>query len=1348
MSFTGCTFYIHPLTPDTKTLQKCITQFKGEITDTRKRITHLIAPNYVLSDPNQFDVILAKKYKVTLVDPEWIYHYARDEAIAPEVLRPNKFKRKYGNQVIQKNAVASVPAGDIPDLYTSNGETAPTVTLLVPSCGHAGGGYQVALFGLNFVASSYFKIKFGDVECVNYHFHGSTSVIATLPEIESPVYGNVVVCASNDGKDYGYPSSFSFIGENEKKKEIEMNSFSNDLFQKKVKGLKNAIQNIIRMENDIIDQVKTLDSYQNLKTNTNNIQVKSSIVEGNDSNIKEVTRELKVFICAPFADTIKERGEFIKYVLPSLQRTCLEKDIIFSYMFFKWDGANANALLRNLYEIESCDIFIGILGERYGWHVSDERDTGNDDLIKQNIENAIREFSWVENYRGSSVTDIQMRMILEGHYFRDKESMFFMRDRYYVEEVEEKEQYKYFSEGPRSYEKLVKLKKLIQESPVEFYTYDRPGAVMNEIIREKLYFYAESHYENKEISSQEKENLKHTMFREQLVDIYYELDKFNLEIGKYINSTEEKPYVICGPPGSGKSAMVANWTKKYQTNNNDILIYHFIGASSKSLEPENIILRIMTQAEKSLNVSIGFDENNMLRSFPKWIEAVSEKIKDVKLVIFIDGFDRIASKYIRDLLWFPHTYPKQLRFILTTRLNDYTFDIFSKREYPQLELPPLAPLISKKLIGDLSIYYSVNLSTSEIDRIMLSRLSPNPRFLKILINELSLVDSPNETNNKLEQMLGCQNISDLYLMVLNNFETMYNKGCVMTLSSFIACTDGLSFEEISELMRIEGIEKESWENYLNLSIKVLFSSTSDRVSLQSNEVRDAIERRYLSTKDMKYLFHTKLSNYYNMIEGTTQRKIEELPIHLLKSNQYDELASFLSDLQVFDLMYTENNKYVMFFYWREIESNTRRTSEIEFRRHFSRSSTPTGVIISDVFSRIGKFFYETNKFKSSEAFYLKAVEYYSKSSQIIEAAKTKIELSLVYSASKRTTEAEKALQEAYNSYMDYYGKGEAELCVVLNNLGILYLNQGKLEEASRSLNEALNICEEAYDEETLILADICYSLGCVELSSQEHEASEKLLLKSLRIKEKLLGYWDPEVSHILNRLGTIYLAQDQFNDALICYERALEIRTKKLGPDHSRVAQTLKHLITLNEAMEDYHTALKHGLKALAIMKRIYGDSHFHVSSIYLRLASIYWMTGEKSIAKENTAKCIEIREALYPKGDKSIEDAMDLMREITSNIQSQVIEVSVRPTQQTTVQFVDHSTIPVPPPPPPQLRSIKVGDKEIRPRSGALLNDIKNYTRDSNLKHNYAFEDYKPDKMAKKMLALRKRKLFMKKLW
>lgn len=58
------------------------------------------------------------------------------------------------------------------------------------------------------------------------------------------------------------------------------------------------------------------------------------------------------------------------------------------------------------------------------------------------------------------------------------------------------------------------------------------------------------------------------------------------------------------------------------------------------------------------------------------------------------------------------------------------------------------------------------------------------------------------------------------------------------------------------------------------------------------------------------------------MEGWEERKVLQLPWHLSQAEEFVELGKTISDLRVFDKLYSPNNKFDLFRYWRQIIKET------------------------------------------------------------------------------------------------------------------------------------------------------------------------------------------------------------------------------------------------------------------------------------------------------------------------------------------------------------------------------------------------------------------------------------------
>eukprot|EP00164_Ancoracysta_twista_P012994 GFYU01020579.1.p1 GENE.GFYU01020579.1~~GFYU01020579.1.p1 ORF type:complete len:222 (-),score=29.19 GFYU01020579.1:2-667(-) len=96
--------------------------------------------------------------------------------------------------------------------------------------------------------------------------------------------------------------------------------------------------------------------------------IKSSLDSHHDSRV------IRVFISSTFIDFFDERENLLKHTFPRLKPICEERGLSLSWVDMRWGvtsemGDSGLTILTCLSEIDhSRPYFIGMLGERYGWH--------------------------------------------------------------------------------------------------------------------------------------------------------------------------------------------------------------------------------------------------------------------------------------------------------------------------------------------------------------------------------------------------------------------------------------------------------------------------------------------------------------------------------------------------------------------------------------------------------------------------------------------------------------------------------------------------------------------------------------------------------------------------------------------------------------------------------------------------------------------------------------------------------------------------------------------------------------------------------------------------------------------
>jgi nephrocystin-3 len=973
-------------------------------------------------------------------------------------------------------------------------------------------------------------------------------------------------------------------------------------------------------------------------------------------------------------------------------------------------------LLMCLREIETSGLFIGLYGERYGWSVHEGGKT-NSELLTQSFDLAAKEFPWINLYRDRSVTEVEMRMILERNYTGpDKNAWFYLRDKYFVEEVPQKDRPIYASEGPQSETRLATLKKNIEKSPFVVHPYHRPSNIAELVYTDLIKHIEKKFPKGIEGSPIEKERFQHAVYLRTLCRTYLAREEYFHQVDRYVASNNQFPLTIIGESGIGKSALCANWIVRHSSAHpEDLLLYHFVGCSSSS-HYSDLLWRIMTEVKEHMKLgdsekipdSTNYKE--IQQAFPDFMKKAMDNHnpKRRRLVLIIDGLNKLDDRdNTSELLWFPKRFPVQVRVIVTTTFPNRYYEVLKKRGNEIVQIEPLPEAERKSFLRMYLSLYSKRLSEKQEFNIAKENTTSNPRFLQTLLDDISVFGDFDKLESRISRVLSAKNTSTLYEIVLERLEKDYdpqNKGIVRHFVSLVwAARRGIPLDALGRLLEKRGIMGQQW-SALFVVMEDFLSTTSGLMSFTNDDIKLAIKNRYFIKADDVLQVHKILADYYLSLPDLSASKVEELPYQLLHAHQYDQLAECLSDMQIFERLYTTADKYDLFHYWRELEQIS--STKYDVARCYSldenystASRRAAGMIMSDLLYDVGCFLEEMAKYQGAEKAYIRSRGHYQNSSQQMEVAKVNSALAKLYHTQGRHKEAESMFSSCLEIYLKQKGEDCMEVCVLLNRLGSLYTTQKRYAEAKTTLQRAMRISESHFGADSLIAADVAYSLGVVHLvePSRMLDVAEQWFQRALSILESHYGDKHTDVANIYNRLGSLYMEQDQFNDAEDCLKRSLAIREKWLGVRHSRVAQTLRTLLSLYEMQERYSESIECGLRALEITKSIFGNEHSHVIAILLRLGIMYYVSGNDAEGLKTLNAALAIRKKQPNVTEESIKEVVDLIDSFEHPEKLQQ--------QQQQQQKV--SSVPKPPPAPPKpsgsLASVLMGSlaAPTRPASG-----------------------------------------------
>lgn len=637
-----------------------------------------------------------------------------------------------------------------------------------------------------------------------------------------------------------------------------------------------------------------------------------------------------MFISSTFRDMQAERDYLVKFIFPQLRKLCEQRAVTWGEVDLRWGitekQANEGQVLPIcLAEIERCrPYFIGLLGERYGW-VPDAVDP---DIVARE--------PWLKKHRTRSITELEiLHGVLNNPAMADR-ALFYFRDPKYVLSVAE-EKLTDFAEVPNPDEirfhgeekarhlaeerkgKLNALKERIRGSGLPLKENFGSPQELGEWILADLTAIINSLYPEASVPDPlAREAELHELFACSRSQLYIGGEKYFAQIDEHTRASK-LPLVVLGESGSGKSALLANWTLRYrEAHPGELVLMHFIGASPASTDWAAMLRRIMEELIRhfSMTVEIPADDQQLSAGFPNFLYMAAAK---GSFTLVLDALNQLEDRQgARELLWLPNVLPDNVRLILST-LPGPSQEAASERGWPTVEVQPLTPDERLELLSSfLFDRYAKKLLPKQEQRIIQDPQSANPLGLLLLLDELRQFGSHEGLDERINTYLSAQSIPELFDLVLQRCEQDFETerpGLVREALSLIwAARRGLSEAELLDMLGSGGLPlpQRIWAP-LALALENSLFDRSGLLNFFHDFIRQAVEQRYLKAVEERKQAHMRVAEYFARMEGFPARKLDELPWQLGQAGEWQRLFDLLADLGHFEALLKKDAQEVFIY---------------------------------------------------------------------------------------------------------------------------------------------------------------------------------------------------------------------------------------------------------------------------------------------------------------------------------------------------------------------------------------------------------------------------------------------------
>lgn len=622
-----------------------------------------------------------------------------------------------------------------------------------------------------------------------------------------------------------------------------------------------------------------------------------------------IYRTVRIFISSTFSDMKKERELLAKNVLPQLQEKFHDKRIEIIFVDLRWGildetAAEGNVLSVCLEEIDNCrPFFIGLLGDRYGW-------------VPEKIhKNIIESEPWLEGYNDRSITELEMLHGALNDPANAKYAFFYFRDNNYSMYLDEykvcDQPQQILSRAPSNNSKLdhnfeksqlTTLKSRIKSSNIQLKENYASPEELTELVLQDLSLAINNAFPELEVNdpylSQEK--LQQNYHNNLLISFIENTDTFET-INEYIKSEVRLPLIITGDPGSGKSSLLANWIEYASRKYSEYKIFRFYNrATEKGYELDLVLTKILNDLKRDYDTKLPIPNNysEILSAFKEWLFATSHKRK---CIIIIDGIDQIEQiNEFFDFSWLPEKLPDNVKLILSLRSGNVLKELEKHTNF-KLTLKPIETAQQLELVKDYLSFYSKKIDKDSISKILGHKLSGNPQFLRILLDELITCSDYENFSEILTMYLQSEDLVELYKKIISRFEKDYGiDSCdiVKDTLCFLYCSrKGMLESELIKILNNENIKIPQffWSPFFIVLRKVLINQDGI-FSFSNDSFSEAVYEKYLMNENVSKLYYSQLSTYF-LRDKYDWRSIEELPWTFINSQNWNGLHDLITDLK-------------------------------------------------------------------------------------------------------------------------------------------------------------------------------------------------------------------------------------------------------------------------------------------------------------------------------------------------------------------------------------------------------------------------------------------------------------------
>ena len=641
-------------------------------------------------------------------------------------------------------------------------------------------------------------------------------------------------------------------------------------------------------------------------------------------------------------------------------------------------------------------------------------------------------------------------------------------------------------------------------------------------------------------------------------------------IDSYVQGEDRWPLVVSGPPGIGKTALLAEWCHCYATSHpNDLVLPCFVGATVNSIRAKSLIRYLCRQLQVHLALTgyrIGDDEE--LPANLEWFLYQSGRIGR-KVVILIDELERLElSPSARQLKWLPQILSVNNRLILSSNDPELLHTLAGYQPLT-LTVEPLTALEQTQLMDAIANRRGQALSAIAREKLVAHPGANLPLFCHLILPEL-LADSHDDCLNSGNFP---DNISALWHWLLDKVENRYGVDLVRRTLSLVAVSRyGLHPDELAAILAARESLKfaEAWnEMWLACNDQLLAGDLDGVVRLAHSTLVEVIASRYL---DHKYAqdCHRLIAGYFAEARDGN-RWSSELPYHFIQTGDWNRLARLLTGPDF--LLAAPGDELIdeMVGYWQSMPAGfvpatayRQALDRLEKRRNARYSS-------ADFAQKAGLVLGKLADYQGQIDLLARGINLRVEGSPIVAAdIGLMVSMGAFYCERGQTGKAIFYLDQALAILIEQHGVYHPDTAIMYQNIAKVYQENNQWEQAIEYWQTALTISQEIGGENYRLVLDLYLSLGRCEIERKHYPTAIAHLQKALDFITADRGPDHYDCLDVYLELGLAWARRNDHAQAIIAYDRAVRITQEQHGPNAPELAELYNNLGILHTAGANY----------------------------------------------------------------------------------------------------------------------------------------------------------------------------------